>query len=281
MLSMMARTGLRALRSASAALLALTSLVPLAAAADDDRETAIANALAVQKAMLQGRELVHQFQYQAAVQVLESQIGRINGNREYLTLLRDAYRGYLAELRKDGKDAEAQRVQRRLQILDEPVKPEPALADKVPAKADSTTAVPQPIPQPVAPIPKPDAVRAQSEDPFQQEDPARRAKAQALVEQADKEFDGKHYAEAGRLCPGSAGRRGCDARQPAALGLLQARSHGPVAQSTGDQQSRRRRRGERNPDRDAPGGAEPQARTVGESAPGQPSQTARRFDDDR
>src|SRR5262245_29449464 len=78
------------------------------AAAGDDPNSGIATTLAVQTALQQGRDLLLRGNHQAAVHVLEGQLSRINGNREYLAALRDAYRGYVKELRLANQEATAQ-----------------------------------------------------------------------------------------------------------------------------------------------------------------------------
>ena len=60
---------------------------------------AIDSALAVQDAMRQGREFLQHGQAKSAVDVLEAQLPRINGNAAYLGLLREAYAAYVKELR--------------------------------------------------------------------------------------------------------------------------------------------------------------------------------------
>ena len=50
--------------------------------------------------------------------MLESQLGRINGNLAYLNLLRDAYRAHVRQLRLANQEPDVQRYLRRLQILD-------------------------------------------------------------------------------------------------------------------------------------------------------------------
>src|SRR5262245_4964844 len=83
----------------------------------EDRDSAVSTTLAVQTAMQQAREhLLHQ-DFRAAVYVLESQLARINGNRVYLALLQDAYRGYIKELRLGKQDATALIYLDRLRIL--------------------------------------------------------------------------------------------------------------------------------------------------------------------
>ena len=111
----MAREGLSALLGAGALLCALCPpFTPPAAAS----EGAVTTALAVQTALQQGREQISRGNYQAAVFALESQLSRIDGSRDYLAALRDAYRGYVKELRQAGQDAEAQLYLRRLLTLD-------------------------------------------------------------------------------------------------------------------------------------------------------------------
>src|SRR5436309_455664 len=88
------------------------------ASAGDNRDSAVATTLAVQSAMQQGREHLLHGDYRAAVIALEAQLSCINGNAVYLKLLQDAYRRYIQELQLKKQDAEAQRYQRRLIILD-------------------------------------------------------------------------------------------------------------------------------------------------------------------
>jgi hypothetical protein len=56
--------------------------------------------------------------YREAVEVLEKKLTYIDGNAAYLDLLKQAYQGYIAQLRAAGRDAEADRFQQRLDILD-------------------------------------------------------------------------------------------------------------------------------------------------------------------
>ena len=68
------------------------------------RSRDVASALAVQQAaQARPRSLwPSSAQYETAVRVLEQQLSRINGNREYLACLRDAYRGYVKEFASGG-----------------------------------------------------------------------------------------------------------------------------------------------------------------------------------
>src|SRR5262245_16635136 len=83
--------------------------------ATDDR---VPVTLLVQSAMQQGRECVARGEFRSAVRILEAQLPKINGHAGYLTLLEDAYRGYVKELRASGQHELAQRYLERLAILD-------------------------------------------------------------------------------------------------------------------------------------------------------------------
>ncbi len=120
--------------------------------------------------------------YKAAIDVLERQIARINGNREYLRVLRDAYRAYIQELRLAKRDAEVQTYARRMEILDPQSKTDTPKATILAVKPAAEEA------------PKPDrVVRAEKDDdPFREENVKRRT-AQDLVDQAEKEYAAKHF----------------------------------------------------------------------------------------
>src|SRR4029077_3697747 len=74
--------------------------------------------LAVQSAMQQAREHLLHNRPQEAVAVLHRELGHINGNPVYLTLLRDAYQACIKELRLAHKDAEAEPYVKWLNILE-------------------------------------------------------------------------------------------------------------------------------------------------------------------
>jgi hypothetical protein len=105
-------------------LLVLTCAVLAAAPAQvpsnsgSDRNGGVANTLAVQTAMQKGRDLLLQGDAATAVRVLEAQLRRINGNREYLVLLRAAYRAYVKDLYLQNQGALARKYLERLSILD-------------------------------------------------------------------------------------------------------------------------------------------------------------------
>jgi hypothetical protein len=117
----MAKDGLLA-RLRASAMLATVALILISASAasggpPQDRD-GITASLEVQKALQLGRELVVKGSYEAAVHVLEERIAKINGSREYLAVLREAYRGRVKELRLANKDSDAEIYNRRLLILD-------------------------------------------------------------------------------------------------------------------------------------------------------------------
>src|SRR5205823_3286331 len=118
----------------------------------EERDNALMASLAVQTAMQQGRECLLQNRARAAVEVLEEQIARINGNQTYLTLLRDAYRAYVRELRVTKQDATAQIYLRRLQILEpgavvEDVTPVPAAGERISKAAAGPALAALPFPR--------------------------------------------------------------------------------------------------------------------------------------
>jgi tetratricopeptide (TPR) repeat protein len=199
----MARNGLSALVRAGMACGAFCGLLCLLNGVQggppQERE-GVAAALEVQKALQLGKDLMLKGSYEAAVHVLEEQITRINGSREYLAILREAYRGYVKELRLANKDQEAEVFQRRLQILD----PGAAL-DKAVARAPSQPVPKQPAAQTKAQAaepPKPATVRGvmgsetKSNDPFQA---ANARQARAWLEEAEQEYASQHYEQASRL----------------------------------------------------------------------------------
>jgi tetratricopeptide (TPR) repeat protein len=120
-------------------------------AAEPDPDRAVAATLAVQQALKSGRESMAAGQYGTAVHVLEQQLARINGNREYLTTLREAYRGYVKELCQTGQSDQAQTYLRRLEILD------PGARLDFPDMAKGTAVAVTPVPPPAPPAPQPPA----------------------------------------------------------------------------------------------------------------------------
>src|SRR3954451_3413555 len=99
----MSRDGLSCLLCAA---LLLGSVHGGMAAPPDDRSNRMETLLAVQRALKEGRDHCQRGNYQAAVSVLEGQVARINGDREYLDVLRDAYRSLVRELQRGNRSAE-------------------------------------------------------------------------------------------------------------------------------------------------------------------------------
>jgi tetratricopeptide (TPR) repeat protein len=154
---------------------------------DAEPDQAIAATLAVQIALERGRDCMLNAKYKEAVETLEAQLPRINGNRAYLQTLRDAYRAYIQELRAAHKDGEAQTYQKRLEILDPPPK-----TDTPKAKINSV----KPAPDTSA---KPDrVVRAEKDDDAAKVDPFKQITGDIdahskLIEQAEREYAAQRY----------------------------------------------------------------------------------------
>ena len=116
--------------------------------------------------------------------MLESQIARIEGSREYLLALRDAYRGHIVRLRLAGRAAEAKEYASLLAILE---KGPPLDAGRpMPAPVKARAKIEQPAPPP-------------AKDLFAPENNKRLGEARSLLARADQEYRGEHYARAGEL----------------------------------------------------------------------------------
>lgn len=207
----MARDGLFALLCA-VALFLLGPAVPALAAPGDDRDDAVAAALAVQTALQQGADFLQRGDPKSAVRVLEEQLPRIGGNPKYLNLLRDSYRAYIVNLKLAKQDAEVERYTQRLKILDpgavldgtlargantiNPTPPPPPSKPDTPPKAEPATKVEAP-PKIEAPAPKVTA-RGTKDDPFEgsKED---RKKASSLLARAEEAFANHRFGEANDL----------------------------------------------------------------------------------
>ncbi len=153
-----------------------------------EREGVIADTLAVQTAMQQARDALLRNKPRAAVEILERELPRINGNAPYLALLRDAYRAYIKELRLANQEALAQKYSRLLAIL------EPGTAPAAAPAPPKAAAAPTPV--------KPATVRGyrEDEDDFFKEKPgAGQPRARALLEKAEQAFDQNRFQEAQRL----------------------------------------------------------------------------------
>jgi hypothetical protein len=196
----MARDGLSALRRAGlllgALVFSLCAQVPVRSSPPEERE-AIATTLAVQTALQHGRELVTRGNFETAVHVLERELSCINGNRDYLAVLRDAYRGYVKELRKAHKDSEADIYYRRLVILD-PGAALDGVNNKGAAPAPMTPST-QPTEQAkTGPVAR-GKLDDKADDPFRAENSRDHKDARAALEKAEQEFAASHYEAAGKL----------------------------------------------------------------------------------
>ncbi len=96
--------------------LAFTGLGQAGAQGPDDKD--LARVLGIQRALGEGREAITKGDFGTAVQALERQLGKIQGDKEFLSLLRQAYQGYSQSLSQAGNTQEAETYQRRLRILE-------------------------------------------------------------------------------------------------------------------------------------------------------------------
>lgn len=188
--------------------------------ADNLPEDNISKQLAVQAAMNRARASLSEMNSQRAVEVLEEQLPRVNGNPQYLVLLREAYRAHIRDLYLAGQPDLAKRYLERLCILEPSAANDVSLRpqmDAPPRKfeqpAPKTTLLPFPqfkLPNPFAKReePKMDPIaRALPEetDPFDkknQREPAKKVtdptSAKELASRGLSEFNLKRYAEARR-----------------------------------------------------------------------------------
>jgi hypothetical protein len=189
----MARDGLSALACALSFFTLTVTPAPVPAA---DRDPPIANTLAVQTALQQGRDYLLHGNPRSAVAVLEAQLSRIDGSREYLGTLRDAYRAYVRELRLAHKETEAAEYLKRLRILEPGALMDGSVARGANPQPASETLPAPTVPEPVRPT---TATRAKViDDPFSPENAARPTPPSEL-RQAELEFLNKHFDAAARL----------------------------------------------------------------------------------
>lgn len=182
----------------------------------EDAESRLRTQLAVQTALQQGRDELQRGNYAAAVSCLEKEIARVDGNREYMNALREAYRGYIHELNQAQRFAEARPYQERLKILDPGYHLEMNAGHSSVAPAIATlasqTSPPTAKPNPPA---RPTPTKAYTARPQMPEEPDRfsadisaplsssggKASSQVgdLLARAKQEFDRKDYVAANRL----------------------------------------------------------------------------------
>jgi hypothetical protein len=183
----MARKGLCLLLGAA---LLFAAAPRLGATSDEDHEKKVLTLLAVQKALQEGRDALKRGDYQAAVTVLEARVAYIDGSKEYLDALRDAYLGYIRELKQGNRAADIPTYMRRLECCD------PGALLEINAPRPTPAAV-KPSAPPAAPAKTAETAVAAS--PGDGGAGKRAGEARALLDQAEKEFDARHYADAGKL----------------------------------------------------------------------------------
>lgn len=153
-----------------------------APAAEPDPPATVATTLAVQDAMRTGREHLLRGEAKAAVDTLEAQLSRINGNPAYLSLLREAYGAYVKELQFAQRDEQCAVYQKRLQILEK-----------------SATNPPNPPQQSESRTDKGTRADAAGDDPFQQSPRRQPANGRALLPEAERAFAEKRFRDADGL----------------------------------------------------------------------------------
>ncbi len=195
----------------------------LSARPDDSNATNRINSLLkVNRALGLGRDALNKGQYQTAVNILEAELPAVNGNRDYLLVLRDAYRGLIDEFRRQGHFDEIATYQRRLDALlgDTPAEsgptalvlpPPPATGSNppvTPAVVPQTTATTPGVSAPPPPPPagagkNPAALTARGVppedplDPFSEANSKQGQKAREFLVKAEREFSSGHYSSAG------------------------------------------------------------------------------------
>jgi tetratricopeptide (TPR) repeat protein len=152
-------------------LLFLAASVSLGQAPEPDRQP-VSRELAVQLALRQAQDHLKVGESKQAVEVLEAKLPWINGNRDYLATLREAYTALWKDLQRQGRDSEVPTVLEKLRLLD------PAAAAPFPAE----------------PTPKTNTIVRGKID-----DPPSATSGRDLVHQAELAFNQKRYVEAEQL----------------------------------------------------------------------------------
>src|SRR5262249_29248968 len=150
-------------------------------------DVTIENCLIAQMAISQAEFFLIERKPGKAVEVLEAPLKRVNVNRKYLNVLREAYRAYILELRASQENRLAETYENRLRLLENPglgAGPQPAapgVAAIPPNVPPATAALASNLYNPVMPgaatsqpAPTPEATTARGkigEDPF---DPSNR-----------------------------------------------------------------------------------------------------------
>jgi tetratricopeptide (TPR) repeat protein len=196
---------------------ALVLVGPLLTGKADPADKAIQTQLAIQQAMEQAKQLCAKGDHAKAVDVLEEQLPRINGNPVYLDLLRDAYRAHIRALLVQQQLPLAEKYRERLKIIDRTADNDPALRPAAESKPAA------PLSNPLAKLAagteyyprsakdtndaKPNApggpvVRAKNEDPFDfsnrlaPDNANRQSLAKTLLSQAEAAYMAARFVQA-------------------------------------------------------------------------------------
>jgi len=186
--------------------------VGLTSPAAPPEQARVETLLAVQTALQHGREHLQRGHYLAAVQALEAKIEIIDGHKEFLRALRDAYMGLIRELRDGGKPDEAESYVRRLKQIDPgatlELQGKAAPLAAAPAAPVAPPAVPNPFTEKKAPAgpttagltaatTPPGATNAvrgvPAADPFAPENDTQLQEARGFLVRAEREFVDEKY----------------------------------------------------------------------------------------
>jgi hypothetical protein len=143
--------------------------------------------LAVQLALRQAQDHLKRGEPRQAIEILEARLAWINGNRDYLAALREAYAARLKELQLQKQDAEIPAVLAKLRLYDPSAQLPGFPAESKPA---AVIAIP---PQPTGRVPSDDS------DPFQQTPVALGPNFAELLRRAELAFNQDRFLEAEEL----------------------------------------------------------------------------------
>ena len=150
----------------------------------------ISKELAVQLALRQAQDHLKRGETRQAIEVLESRLAWINGNRDYLAALREAYTAHLKDLQLHNQDAEIPAVLAKLRLYDPGAQlPGFPAEPKQPIKIETSP-----------PQREPAAHRTSDDsDPFQQMPVAQGPNADELRRRAELAFSQDRFLEAEQL----------------------------------------------------------------------------------
>jgi hypothetical protein len=153
----------------------------------DANVSPVSKELAVQLALRQAQDHLKRGEPRQAIETLEARLAWINGNRDYLAVLRESYASYLKELQLRKQDAEIPAVLAKLRLYDPSAQLPGFPAESKPAAAIAVP--PQPTPQ----------AQVDEFDPFQQTPVAQGPTAADLLRRAEMAFSQDHFLEAEEL----------------------------------------------------------------------------------